>query len=188
MLKFSRLKRLIVALSLILVGLLFGLATVLHKTVVIRGHTTAFVTSYNLGNVRTKQSSALKDKNLIQSSETQTQHRQLSSSICDSELAADWSESTEAPPFWEPLNDGLDTHVRPTAFFDLRRVENGLELPAVKILAMSRNRNFSVTDPVFCSIPSSDSVIYNVQAKASQVWLSTWNSNVSSGLSQSLNH
>ena len=177
MLKFSRLKRLIVALSLVLVGLLFGLGTVLQKTVVVRGHTTAFVTSYNLGKVKTKQPT--KDQNLIQGSSTQTQHRQLSNSLCDSEPVADFSEATDASPFWEPLDDGFDTNVRTTSFFDLRRVDNDVELPAVKILAMSRNRNLS--ESIFCSIPSSNSVIYSVQAKAPQVWMSSWNSNVSSG-------
>jgi len=182
--KLKRLKKLIVVLSFILVVLMFGLVTVLQNTVVIRGQTTAFLTSYSLGKVRTKQLSTAKDQNLIQGSSTQTRHRKLSSSLCAAEPAPDFPEPVDDLPFWVSLDDGFDTHVRPTAFFDVRRVENDVALPAIKILAMSRNRNLSET--VFCSIPSSDSVIYSIQAKASQVWIPSWNLNASSGQFSSL--
>ena len=173
-----RLKRLIQCLFLILIGLFIGLISVLHQTVIFRSPSTAFVSSYNIGRVRTKTSSSLKSQNLIQGSILQTYYNKIFVSKCENLSPTEFPEPNQSK-FWISIDDGFESHVRPTSYFDVRRVQNDVEYRSVKILASSQRRN--LTDAIFCSIPKSETEILSVPATASEIWFSKWNANATNG-------
>ena len=171
-LSFSRLRKLIQFLCMVLLLLLVGLASVVHRTVVFKTPSTAFITSFNLGKVNRPSQHKIKNFNLFQGSALQTYYSKLTISICNSdELSSSYENNSSE--FWKSIEDGFMTHIRPKSFLDIRRVSDGLNFRSVKVLAMSQRRN--LTDFIFCSFQKNNSEIISLQAKAAEIFLPQWN-------------
>lgn len=177
-LSLARLRKLIQCLCMVLFILLVGLASVVHRTVVFRAPTAAFITSYNLGKVVSRPSHKMKSFNLYQGSALQTYYSKILILKCNAKERS-LTFVNNSGEFWIPIEDGFKTNIRPKSFLDIRRVSDGINFRSVKVLATSQRRN--LTGSIFCSFHKTNTELISLQAKSAEIFLPQWNPNATSG-------
>ena len=166
-----RLRKLIQTLCLVLLMLLFGLGLVFHQTLVFRGATTAYISSYNLGKVNKHPVHWTKDPDeIVQVYRADKSFPQKCNGVSSS------SDNINSTDFWISLEDEAGTQIRSNAYLDVRYFEkDGAQFRYVKLLSMSLKRTYENENTTYCSFfkPSGETV--SVLANSVEIWLSQWN-------------
>jgi hypothetical protein len=148
--------------------LLFGLGLVFHQTLVFRGSTTAYISSYNLGRV---------NKHSVQKTQEIVQVYRFDKFLpqkCKNESTS--SEIVNTTDFWISLDDETRTQIRSSAYLDVRYFEqDGAQFRYIKLLSMSLKRTNETENPSYCSFSQPDGQTVSVLAKTVEIWLPQWN-------------
>ena len=166
-----RLRKLIQTLSLVLLLLLFGLGLVFHQTLVFRGATVAYISSYNLGKVNKHPVHWTKDPNeIVQVYRVDKSLPQKCNGVSSS------SKILDSTDFWISLEDEVGTQIRSNAYLDVRYYEkDGAQFRIVKLLSMSLQRMNGTENTTYCSFSKPNGETVSVLAKSVEIWLSQWN-------------
>ena len=162
-----RLRKLIQTLSLVLLLLLFGLGLVFHQTLVFRGATVAYISSYNLGKV---------NKHPVHSNEIVQVYRVDKSLPQKCNGVSSSSKILDSTDFWISLEDEVGTQIRSNAYLDVRYFEkDGAQFRIVKLLSMSLKRMNGTENTTYCSFSKPNGETVSVLARSVEIWLSQWN-------------
>ena len=166
-----RLRKLIQTLCLILLMLLFGLGLVFHQTLVFRGATVAYISSYNLGKVNKHPVHWTKDPDeIVQVYRVDKSLPQKCNGVSSS------SKILNSTDFWISLEDEVGTQIRSNAYLDVRYYEkDGAQFRIVKLLSMSLKRMNGTENTTYCSFSKPNGETVSVLARSVEIWLSQWN-------------